>query len=392
MTDDRRFELMGRMRGDAGATAEYVVVGAGITGAAVAAHLARHGAAPLILEADVPARGATGASGGMVRGYDPDPVVARYAAASLAIYADPAVWCSVTAPLHRTGAVTLASVEHAAELDRAAEALRATVGADCRVVSGEDVSQVHGVHTADGVALVEPGAGWVDPVQVTELFVRQAVRDGARLANGVQLTAIRQADDGVLLESTQGAAHAIRAVVLAIGGWAARPPIGVRAPRVGVRTRAIQASLLRRPTGARPHTTFIDLRTGGYGKPVDEHTSLVGAPLLVWDEDPCSDTSPDAEHHQHTLDVVRRNLPWIPSAETVRMVRSFDGYATADTPLIPTELPRVWYTRMGSGGGVKVAPELGREIAERLLSQPCPATPPSGRQPSQRRGTDAALP
>lgn len=392
MTADRRYEPTGWMCGETGATAEYVVVGAGITGAAVAAQLARHGAAPLVLEAAVATRGATGASGGMVRGYDPDPVVARYAEASLASYADPTAWYSGTAPLHRTGAVTLAAAEHAAEFDRAAAALRATVGADCTVVSGDDVQEVYGVHTAGGIALVEPGAGWVDPVQVTELFLRQAVRDGARLASGVRLTAIRQPDDDVLLESTQGAVRATRAVVLAIGGWAARPPIGVQAPQLRVRTRAVQASVLRRPTGTRPHATFIDLRTGGYGKPVDEHTSLVGAPLLVWDEDPCADSSPDVEHHRHTLDVVRRNLPWTASAETVRVVRSFDGYATADSPLIPTELSRVWFTRMGSGGGVKVAPELSREIAKRLLCPPRPATPPTARQPRQRRGTDAVLP
>lgn len=380
------------MRGDARATAEYVVVGAGITGAAVAAHLARHGAAPLVLEADAPACGATGASGGMVRGYDPDPVVARLAAASLASYADPTAWCSGTAPLRRSGAVTLAAVGRAGELDRAAEALRATAGADCRVVSGDNVQEVRGVHMADGVALVEPAAGWIDPVQVTELFLRQAVRDGARLASGVRLTAIRHAAGDLFLDTTQGAVRAIRAVVLAIGGWAARPPVGVQSPQVRVRTRAIQVSVLHRPTEASAHATFIDLRTGGYGKAIDEHTTLVGAPSLEWDEDPCADIPPDAEHHQHTLEVVRRNLPWIASAETVRVVRSFDGYATGDSLLIPTDLRRVWFTRMGSGGGAKVAPELGREIAERLLSeQQRPASSPFP-QPSRRRGADAGLP
>ncbi|WP_277394678.1 FAD-dependent oxidoreductase, partial [Streptomyces albidoflavus] len=60
------------------------MVGAGITGAAVAHHLARRGAAVLVLEqAPRPGTGATGPSGGMVRAYDPDPDVAELAAPSL---------------------------------------------------------------------------------------------------------------------------------------------------------------------------------------------------------------------------------------------------------------------------------------------------------------------
>jgi glycine/D-amino acid oxidase-like deaminating enzyme len=381
------------------AAAEHVVVGAGITGAAIASHLARLGASPLILEAGEPACGATGASGGMVRAYDPDPVVARLAEASLHAYADAAAWVSGVAPLRRTGAITLAAAKESAELEYAAQALRSAVGDGPRVVVGAD--EVLGVRTAGGVAFVEPNGGWVSAVEVTNQFLRQAIRDGGRLVTGTRLRALRRAGDGVLLETQHDTVHA-RAVVLALGGWAAVPPRGVQ-PHMRVRTRAIQVSLLRRPTGARAHAVFIDLRTGGYGKPVDEHTSLIGIPLWVWDESPAARPEPDMGHHRQTLDVVRGNLPWVTHTYAVHVVRSFDGYAGGSKLLVPTDIPGVWLARVGSGGGVKVAPQLGREIAEWLLGT-APETPfgpsshlcastvlPSFEPLQAKRGTNARL-
>jgi glycine/D-amino acid oxidase-like deaminating enzyme len=57
--------------------AEVVVIGGGVIGCALAYHLARRGARVALLEAGVAgAEGATRYSGGIVRSYDPDPVLA----------------------------------------------------------------------------------------------------------------------------------------------------------------------------------------------------------------------------------------------------------------------------------------------------------------------------
>lgn len=351
-------------------TAAYVVVGAGITGAAIAAHLARLGVRPLVIDAGEPAGGATASSGGMVRAYDPDPVVADLAEASLRVYADPTAWISGTAPLRRTGAVTLAEEQAAPLLHEAARNFRPLLEERPSVVAGAD--EVLGVHTAGGAALVEPDAGWVNPAEVTHLMLRQARRDGGRLITGARVVALRPALNGVRLHTQQGAVLA-RTVVLALGAWAAMVPPQAR-PHVRVRTRAIQVSFFRRPPSARPHAAFIDLRTGGYAKPVDRHTSLIGAPLEVWDDPPDFHAPPDMNHQQHTVDVVGHQLRWITTAPAIRTVRSMDGYADCDELLVPTELRGVWLARAGSGSGVRTAPELGRRIAERLTA---PSAPPA---------------
>ena len=343
-------------------TARWVIVGAGITGAAVAAHLARRGVPALVLDAaNTPAVGATGASGGMVRCYDPDPVVTQLATASLATYADPTAWVSGEAPLRRAGAVTLGGPEHADAFATAARILR-TGAWDCEVVSGAE--EVLGVRAARGVALVEPAAGWVDPILVTELFLRQAADFGATVSAGTQVTGLSAADDEVLVATSRGSVRVTEGVVVAMGGWTALLPFRDTIPLGMVRARAIQTTLVGRPAEVRPHATFVDLRTGAYGMPAADGTSLVGYPLLVWDAEP--DTPPDPGHCERTLAAVADNLPWVRHSTVLKLNRSFDAYGDCGDVLVATGLPNVWLCRPGNGGGIKVAPELGRVIAQRL--------------------------
>lgn len=368
-----------------GRVADCVIVGAGITGAAVAAHLARDGVSTVVLEAgDHLGRGATGSSGGMVRAFDPDPAIAGLALDSLLRYADPQAWASGSAPLHKVGAVTLAAPEHADEFKHAADTLRAA-GWPAEFVA--DATEVLGVRTAGAVALVEPDAGWVDPVRVTADLLDQATAAAATIHFGTQVTALTpNADGAVDVITNAGTFRATRNVILAVGAWITAPEFADTEP-AHVRTRSIQTALVRRPPGPTNHATFIDLRTGGYGKPIDDQTSLIGYPLLEWDVDPAATPPPDAAHQQHTAEVVAANLPWLRNATTVGAIRSADAYAhTHDThttaesggikALTATRLSGVWLCRPGSGGGVRVAPELGRRAAafagasEGVMSEP----------------------
>lgn len=348
--------------------ADCVIVGAGITGAAVAAHLARDGLSTVVLEAgDRLGRGATGSSGGLVRAFDPDPAIAALALASLVRYADPTAWASVSAPLHKVGAVTLDAPEHTDAFESAAEALRAA-GWPAEVVTGAD--EVLGVRTAGAVALVEPDAGWVDPVRVTADLLDQATASGAEIRFGTRVTGlIPSADGGVDVTTDGGTFRAAHGVVLAVGAWITGPEFADAEP-ARVRTRSIQTALVRRPSGVAGHATFIDLRTGGYGKPVDDQTSLIGYPLLEWDVDPGATPPPDLAHRRRTVEVVAENLPWLRDGRAFTPIRSADAYALSGgggsggiEMLAATGLPGVRLCRPGSGGGVRVAPEVGRRAA-----------------------------
>ncbi|MDQ0425382.1 FAD-dependent oxidoreductase [Cellulomonas iranensis] len=353
----------------ADAAVDLVVVGAGIVGAAVAAHAAERGADVVVLDrSTVVAAGATGRSGGMVRAYDPDPATAELAAASLAAYRDPARWPGGTSPLRSVGAVTVVDPAHEDALRAAVPQLRERSGAAAHVVSGRD--EVAGLRLAGGVALVEPDAGWVDPVEVTTLWLRRAVAAGARVRRGVRVVGVEDVGDRARVR-TDGGHVLARDVVLAVGPWGPRSVEGVRTS-APVRARSIQVSVVDgRPPGP-DHATLLDLRTGVYARPYGPGRTLIGMPHVVWDS--AVDAPPDPDHARATFAALTAHLPWLPTAHVTTTVRSADAYvvaADADAPvalLSATGVPRVHAVRGWDGGGVKVAPEAGRRIADAVLA------------------------
>lgn len=343
--------------------ADVVVVGAGVIGASVAHRLAARGVTVTVLDQAVhPGAGATGRSGGMVRAYDPDDTMAELAARSLAVYRDPARWASGRAPLRTVGALTIADPARAADLRAAADRI-----GSAHVTTDQEAL---GVRLNGGVALVEPDAGWVPPVEVGEDWLRQACADGASLHRGVRVLGVEERGGRTVVTTDAGETRA-GAVVAATGLWGARPPRGLR-PRFPVRSRSIQVSVVRREPAGPEHATFIDLRTGVYGKPVAGDRSLIGMPHLVWDSP--LDARPDVAHARATALAVAAHLPWARTAEELAVIRAADGYGETSELLVETDLPRVWCVRGWNGGGVKVAPEAGRRIADALVSGALSAT------------------
>ncbi len=340
---------------------DVVVVGAGVIGAAIAHELTRRGIGTAVVEqGPSPGYGATGRSGGMVRAYDPDPAVAALAEEGTRSYGDPARWAGAPAPLRRVGAVTVAGPEHEPAFVRALGRLGPGRG---RLAVG---GPVLGVALAGGIALVEPGAGWVDPGEVTGRWLAAAERGGARILVGRRVLEVteRAGRPAVVLED----GHVLGAgrVVLARGAWAATPLRGLP-PSVG-RTRSIQTVVVRRPAGRSAHATFVDLRTGAYGRPCAAQESWVGAPHEVWDIDPDAPAWPSAAHEESVRRLASANLPWLRDQPTVRGVRGFDAYDDGPEVLRPAGVPDVWSVRGWNGGGVKVAPAVGRLVADGLGS------------------------
>ncbi|WP_063784195.1 NAD(P)/FAD-dependent oxidoreductase [Streptomyces sp. SBT349] len=358
--------------GDVPAGADVVVVGAGITGAAVAHHLARRGASVVVFEqSGQPGAGATGRSGGMVRAYDPDPAIAELALPSLAAYRDPGRWASGRAPLHAVGAVTVADPAREPALREAAGRINGALRASAHVVAGR--AEAAGVRLAGGVALVEPEAGWVAPTEVTADWLEQAGADGAAVHCGVRVRAVEARDGRPAVVTDAGVIRA-GAVVAAAGPWAADPAPGLR-PASPVRSRSIQVSIVERRPPAPSHATFVDLRTGLYAKPVGSDRTLIGMPHLVWDSP--FDARPDPAHARATVSALTAHFPWLTTAPHLSTVRGADAYGPpggggpASGLLEGTGVPHVWSVRGWNGGGVKTAPEAGRRIADAVLADAC---------------------
>jgi len=357
-----------RRGGDLPASADVVVVGAGITGAAVAHHLARRGVSVVVIEQSPrPGAGATGRSGGMVRAYDPDPAFAELALPSLAAYRDPGRWASGQAPLHAVGAVTGADPAQEPALREAAGQINGALRASAHVVAG--CAEVAGICLAGGVALVEPEAGWVAPAEVAADWLVQARADGAVVCYGVRVLGA-EARGGRPAVLTDAGVVSAGAVVAAVGPWAAQPAPGLR-PASPVRSRSIQVSIVERRPPAPPHATFVDLRTGLYAKPVGPDRTLIGMPHLVWDSP--FDSQPDPAHARATVSALTAHFPWLTTAVHLSTVRAADAYGPQGGGQAPgllegTGLPHVWSVRGWNGSGVKTAPEAGRRIADACVA------------------------
>ncbi|UGY91988.1 NAD(P)/FAD-dependent oxidoreductase [Streptomyces gobiensis] len=341
--------------------ADIVVVGAGIIGASIAHQLTLRGRSVVVLEqASRTGAGATGLSGGMVRAYDPDPVVAELAQLSLDTYQDPAQWQSRRSPLHSVCALTIQDPAMEQLLRESA----AQLGPSAQVITD---SPYLGVHLDGGIALAEQRGGYVPAVTVTDDWLRQACSRGASLHYRVRVLGIEK-DDGRCRVHTGAGEILARSVVVAAGAWAAQPLAGAHRQHP-VRSRSIQVSVVLRDPAESAHGTFIDLRTGAYGKPVGDNRSVIGLPHLVWDEEPGRGyAEPDTRHAELTAKTVTPYLPWVAEAERAAILRTVDGYCDTGELCEPTEVAGVWSVRGWNGGGVKVAPEAGRRIAETVIA------------------------
>lgn len=353
--------------GEVPARADVVVVGAGITGASIAHHLARRGVSVVVVEqSPYHAAGATGRSGGMVRAYDPDPAIRELALPSLAAYRDAGCWASGRSPLHAVGAVTADHPVHEPALRKAAEQIDGALSASAHVVAGHD--EVAGIRLAGGVALVEPEAGWVDPAEVTADWLAQALADGAVVCRGVRVRRVEERG-GRPAVFTDGGMVIAGAVVAAVGPWASDPVPGLR-PASPVRSRSIQVSIVERRRPAPPHASFVDLRTGLYAKPVGSDRTLLGMPHLLWDSP--VDSPPEPAHAQATIAALTVHFPWLTTAVQLGAVRGADAYAVPDGQapglLSGTGVPHVWCVRGWNGGGVRTAPEAGRRAAQACVA------------------------
>src|SRR6266536_4202312 len=208
------------------AGASVVIVGGGVMGCSIAFHLAERGTDVLLLEGGTGCSGMTARSGALVRMHYTNQPEARMALASLAYFRDwrerVGGWCGFTV----TGFVTLVGpgdAEHP-ELD------------------------LDGI----GLAAVEPGSGYADPVATTFSFASRAVDLGARIRQGVRVRAIRTVGGRVTgLDTSEGEVGA-DAVVLACGPWV-DPLARTAGFDLGITPERAQVAFFRRPRAARRH-------------------------------------------------------------------------------------------------------------------------------------------
>lgn len=197
-------------------SATYAVIGAGLSGAAVAWRLAQSGAEVIVLERDVPAS-VLGSSHGSAR-------IFRYAYQD-AFYSDLVVqakrgWdeleqASGERLITPSGSLDFGAVRDPQGLARVLD----EVGVENELLTRAEAGARWPQLSFDTEVLWHPGAGVIDAEQAVEAMVRLAEAAGAQVRTGWEVASVRHGFTGYLVTSSTGRTVHAEQVIVAAGGW-----------------------------------------------------------------------------------------------------------------------------------------------------------------------------
>jgi glycine/D-amino acid oxidase-like deaminating enzyme len=220
---------------DRNVACDVAIVGAGISGAMVAAHVARAGMSVIVVDRDQPLLGSTMACTGLLQ-YELDVPLVKlrtmigakdadlaYRECYRALRSLPAFAESINAAtslIARPSLYIAGSLLNGDVLRKEARE-RKSLGIDARYLDELTLAEQFCFRRAGGAILSGPAFA-VDPVALTGGCLRDAVRHGARIFGGTEVVAQRLTDDTARLAMKSGPVIRARHVVYATGYEAGR--------------------------------------------------------------------------------------------------------------------------------------------------------------------------
>jgi glycine/D-amino acid oxidase-like deaminating enzyme len=338
------------------------IVGGGIAGVLLALRLCqspRKTDVDLFLGEAPPCGDASRASGGMVRGFERDPAATAAAAESL-LELRGSTALSEWSGYRETGSVYLLAA--GADPAPSLSVLDGMLPRSARLVDRAGLARRHPFRRLpdDAVGVVERRAGHISPHALRGWALAEATRLGAvthriAVARVTQDPAVRTAD---------GAVRRYDAVVLAAGAWTPKILEDSDLPAGGLRTKQIQYSVCR--AGLDYVGSFVDERTGLYGRWMRPGAFLLGLPSHRWDVDPEKVT-----RDQVLAERVRRlaEETFGVQVRVLRTVASFDCYRDPARLALRRAgaAERLYTFTGGSGGAAKTVLADSRAAAKVLL-------------------------
>ncbi len=364
------------------ATYEAIIIGGGVVGASTAFHLAELGLKRvLVLERGEIAGGGTGQSCAIVRSHYSVPSNTELAVRSLEMFRD------FTAALKdpeaasgfvNTGYLILAKPGEMAATLVANLGIQRELGAATWEITAAEALELHPLLNLDDVGAIgyESDSGYADPHLTTASFINAARRLGVEIKTGVSVTGLLIDGDAVKGVRTSDGKHNAGVVVSAIGPWTHTVGswIGLDIPLENSRHTVLT---LRTQDDYREDLPIVkDLTTSNkmYLRPETGGTVLVGTgdhgePIQ----------NPDDMNVQPAPDLIEQQTRQIahrmPSFDDARLVDSWFGPydITPDWNPVLDAAPGVEGLLLAfgfSGHGFKLAPMVGKVLAQRVLGMP----------------------
>ncbi len=356
-----------------------VIAGGGIIGAAVFQRLSRAwGREVLLIEKSRPGLGATAFSGGIVRAFHLDPLLAEQCVQGLHFYRNLARTSGGEFSIQRTGFLQLIDEAHCAQARAAHASLSNEV--ELEWMTAEAAASRFHLASRQGLcaAVYEPEAGHVDPLSLARLLTSMGQQDGGAAMTGVELQGITSENGTVCGVETNIGRIGCEQVVVCTGAWtpALNRRLGVCAPAV-LRSKAIQINLMSRKAEAQPLPAFVDLSTEAYGRPQGAGAVFIGCPVDTWDIDPEIVTPPLADARADAIARAGQRFAWLDGSVALGGYRRFDAYdATGRGVVAWADAPSGVLVAAGfSGNGVKLAPAAAQAVVAKLQAHAEQALP-----------------
>lgn len=347
-----------------GNTYDVCVIGAGVHGASAAFHLASRGVRTLVVDPRGPAGGPTGRSSAICRAYYTNAFLAEVAHEAIQMIRELPERIGRDGGFRPTGLLVLHPPEDEPAVREVVPRLNAQ-GIRTELLTPEEIAGRWPAFDLDGVALgaFELDAGYADPVLVTQGLLERARELGTETRYGRRVAALRPQGEAWSLELDDGERITCPRVLIAAGPWtrALARGAGVDLP-LSVERHFVATFAWGGPEHVPAHG---DLPNGYYLRPEGEELFLMGPlhPEPTVDPDDYRETLAEDEATDMAGRVMRR-VPALAHAEARGGWASLYDVSPDWQPVIGEVAPGLFIDAGTSGHGFKLAPALGRHVAD----------------------------
>jgi sarcosine oxidase subunit beta len=361
--------------------AEVVIVGAGVMGASVAFHLTRLGVRDvLILEKSHVAAGASGKTGALLRQHYSNIPELTLVHRSVQTFRN---WNEIVGgECGYDGTGLIATVYQTGPDDPnvarmyANVAKQRQVGIKAEVVTAAQLKELQPFDDVSDIvcAAYESESGAVDAVATVRSLVAAARDRGARLREGVTVTAIRTAGGHVAgVETSDGPVDA--PIVVSCANTWSKPLLATADVDVPIEVMRVPVAILERPPAmAAGHMAYVDTAAGMFcriWKPGQTLAGVATAEHHAYVDPETYNATVDAAYGAAAIAQIAKRMPPMRDACFVT------GWAglydmSPDTHPILDRAPGVdglWLLAGFSGAGFKKAPAIGECMAQWITGQ-----------------------
>jgi glycine/D-amino acid oxidase-like deaminating enzyme len=355
-------------------TADAIVIGAGINGAATAFNLLKRGLRRVVLiDKLLLAAGGTGRSAAIIRQHYSNEELVQMVKRSTDLFHHFADEIGGNSGFVCTGWAFLVPAQMSEGLDRNM-ALGRSAGVDVREIDSQQLQDFEPRVSVNDVARIayEPRSGYADPIKTTHAYVSRFIQLGGDFRPLTHVTGLLHTNSRVCGVRTSGGDISACVVINAAGPWASRVAsyAGIDLP-INV-TREEEIILETESMGGPPALCFSDMALAIYYRPHGHTQMLVGRgyPKEYESVDPDSFREQvDAKFVEEVTDRLRRRWQTIGSALPVN---SYTGLydVTPDWHPVLGKVDGVdgFYICAGfSGHGFKIGPAVGELMAEEIV-------------------------